>query len=83
MDRRIRQTEISDGRLITTIRVGPAYETRVLCGDYWNLFGRPYTILRYGIPFGPRMRSDLVIAAFMERALRGEPLNIDGDDDET
>ena len=35
--------------------------------------------LRYGIPFGPRMRSDLVVAAFLERALRGEPLRIDGD----
>ncbi len=53
--------------------------SEMLCGDYAHLFGRPYTILRYGIPFGPRMRSDLVIAAFMERALRGEPLNIDGD----
>ena len=39
----------------------------------------PYTVLRYGIPFGPRMRSDLVVAAFLERALRGEPLRIDGD----
>ncbi len=39
----------------------------------------PYTVLRYGIPFGPRMRSDLVVAAFLLRAMRGEPLRIDGD----
>ena len=51
----------------------------MLCADYANLYGRPYTVLRYGIPFGPRMRSDLVIAAFIERAMRGEPLKIDGD----
>ena len=51
----------------------------MFCRDYNTLFGRPFTILRYGIPFGPRMRSDLVIAAFMLRALRGEPLRIDGD----
>jgi UDP-glucose 4-epimerase len=51
----------------------------MLCRDYATLFGRPYTVLRYGIPFGPRMRSDLVIAAFLLRALRGEPLRIDGD----
>jgi UDP-glucose 4-epimerase len=51
----------------------------MLCRDYATLFGRPYTVLRYGIPFGPRMRSDLVVAAFIERALRGEPLRIDGD----
>ena len=44
----------------------------MFCADYANLFGRPYTVLRYGIPFGPRMRSDLVVAAFLERALRGE-----------
>ena len=51
----------------------------MFCADYANLFDRPYTVLRYGIPFGPRMRSDLVVAAFLERALRGEPLKIDGD----
>jgi UDP-glucose 4-epimerase len=51
----------------------------MFCADYATLYGRPYTVLRYGIPFGPRMRSDLVVAAFIERALRGEPLRIDGD----
>jgi UDP-glucose 4-epimerase len=51
----------------------------MFCRDYANLFGRPFTVLRYGIPFGPRMRPDLVIAAFMLRAMRGEPLRIDGD----
>ena len=51
----------------------------MFCRDYANLFGRPYTVLRYGIPFGPRMRSDLVVAAFMLRAMRGEALRIDGD----
>ena len=51
----------------------------MFCRDYANLFGRPYTVLRYGIPFGPRMRSDLVVAAFLVRAMRGEPLRIDGD----
>jgi UDP-glucose 4-epimerase len=51
----------------------------MFCADYANLYGRPYTVLRYGIPFGPRMRSDLVVAAFLERALRGEALRIDGD----
>ncbi len=51
----------------------------MFCRDYANLFGRPYTVLRYGIPFGPRMRSDLVVAAFLLRAMRGEALRIDGD----
>ena len=51
----------------------------MFCRDYATLFGRPYTVLRYGIPFGPRMRSDLVVAAFLVRAMRGEALRIDGD----
>lgn len=53
--------------------------SEMLCADYYTLYQRPYTVLRYGIPFGPRMRGRLVIAAFLERALLGEPLRIDGD----
>ncbi len=51
----------------------------MLCRDHHTLYGRPYTILRYGIPFGPYMRDRLVIAAFIKRALSGEALRIDGD----
>jgi UDP-glucose 4-epimerase len=45
----------------------------------FDLYGQPFTILRYGIPFGPRMRDELVIARFVRTALAGEPINIDGD----
>jgi UDP-glucose 4-epimerase len=51
----------------------------LLCRDYFTLYGRPYTVLRYGIPYGPRMRDNCVAAAFFKRAFRGEPLRIDGD----
>jgi UDP-glucose 4-epimerase len=51
----------------------------MMCRDYANLYKRPYTVLRYGIPYGPRMRDNLVIAAFIRRALQGEALKIDGD----
>lgn len=51
----------------------------LFCRDYHTLYGRPYTVLRYGIPYGPRMRDNLVIAAFIRKALQGEPLTIDGD----
>ena len=51
----------------------------MICRDYHTLYGRPYTVLRYGIPYGPRMRDNLVVAAFLRRALNGEPLTIDGD----
>ena len=65
------------------IYVSEKLAAEMFCRDYLHLYGRPYTVLRYGIPYGPRMRSDLVVAAFLERALRGEPLAIDGDGSQT
>lgn len=41
--------------------------------------GLPYTILRYDIPYGPRMRSNMAISIFVRRAMRGEPITIFGD----
>lgn len=51
----------------------------LLCHDYWELYKLPYTILRYGIPYGPRMRETLVIPIFLRKAFAGEPLTIAGD----
>jgi UDP-glucose 4-epimerase len=42
-------------------------------------FGLSYTILRYGIPYGPRMRPNMVIATFVSKAIRKEPVTIFGD----
>jgi UDP-glucose 4-epimerase len=42
-------------------------------------YGLPYTILRYDIPYGPRMRSNMAIAIFVRKAMRGEPISIFGD----
>ena len=39
----------------------------------------PYTILRFDIPYGPRMRTNMAIAAFVRRAMRKEPITIYGD----
>lgn len=41
--------------------------------------GLPYTILRYDIPYGPRMRANMAISIFVRRAMRGEPITIFGD----
>ncbi len=49
------------------------------CRDFLNLYGRAFTVLRLGIPYGPRMRASTVLAAFFRRALAGETLRIDGD----
>jgi UDP-glucose 4-epimerase len=49
------------------------------CKAYQELYGIDYTILRFGIPYGPRAREAAVIPAFVGRALRGEALTLAGD----
>ncbi|MDH6108317.1 UDP-glucose 4-epimerase [Kitasatospora sp. MAP12-15] len=51
--------------------------------SYHDLYGQHYTILRYGIPYGPRMRDELVIARFVQAALAGNPITIAGDGGQT
>lgn len=51
----------------------------LLFHDYQKLYGLPFTVLRYGIPYGPRMRDTLVIPIFIKKALRGEPMTVMGD----
>jgi UDP-glucose 4-epimerase len=49
------------------------------CRAYAELYGVETTIMRLGIPYGPRAREAAVIPAFVGRALGGEPLTIAGD----
>jgi UDP-glucose 4-epimerase len=49
------------------------------CHAYQKLYGQNFTILRYGIPYGPRARGGTVVANFVKRALSGESLTIFGD----
>jgi UDP-glucose 4-epimerase len=49
------------------------------CKAYQELYGIDYTILRFGIPYGPRAREAAVVPSFVGRALRGEPLTLAGD----
>ncbi|MBI2870411.1 MAG: NAD-dependent epimerase/dehydratase family protein [Candidatus Omnitrophica bacterium] len=51
----------------------------MLIHNYWQLYKQPFTILRYGIPYGPRGRDELVIPIFIRKALKGEPIVIQGD----
>lgn len=49
----------------------------------WNKhYGLPYTILRYDIPYGPRMRKNMAISIFAENATRKRPITIFGDGDQ-
>ncbi len=47
--------------------------------SYGELYGLEWTILRFGIPYGPRSRPTAVVAAFTAKALAGQPLTIAGD----
>jgi nucleoside-diphosphate-sugar epimerase len=49
---------------------------------YQQVFGLPYTILRPSALYGPRCVSRRVIQIFIEAALRGQKLRIDGDGSE-
>jgi UDP-glucose 4-epimerase len=63
---------------------GHIYTSSKIAGEmilhnYSDLYGQRSTILRYGIPYGPRMRKELVIPIFVGKALRSEPIVIQGD----
>ncbi len=49
------------------------------CTSYAELYDVPCTILRFGIPYGPRARPAAVVPIFVSKALKGEPLTIAGD----
>ncbi len=49
------------------------------CKAYSQMYKIPFTILRYGIPYGPRARPAAVIPIFVKKAMSGEPLTIAGD----
>jgi UDP-glucose 4-epimerase len=50
----------------------------MLMHSYQEMYGQEFTILRYGIPYGPRMRDALVVARFVRAARNGEPITIAG-----
>jgi len=49
------------------------------CKSYGNLYGLETTILRYGIPYGPRARDAAVVPTFVNKAYHGEPITLQGD----
>jgi UDP-glucose 4-epimerase len=51
----------------------------LFCLGSWNLYSVPYTIMRYGIPFGERGRPETVTPVFLRRILNEETITIHGD----
>jgi UDP-glucose 4-epimerase len=65
----------SAGHIYTSSKIS----SELIAHNYLELYGLPFTILRYGIPFGPRMREALVIPQVVRKALDGETITIHGD----
>jgi len=63
------------GHIYTSTKIA----AELFCHDYLQLYDQPFTILRYGIPYGPRMREELVIPIFLKKAFAHEPITIAGD----
>ena len=61
--------------LYTATKIASEY----YCQSYSKLYHLPVTILRYGIPYGPRARDGAVIPIFVRKAMKGEPLTLAGD----
>jgi UDP-glucose 4-epimerase len=64
----------SRGHLYTTSKLA----SELICKNYYNLYGLPYTILRYGTVYGPRSRDVDVISVFIRKALDSGRITING-----
>jgi nucleoside-diphosphate-sugar epimerase/UDP-N-acetylglucosamine:LPS N-acetylglucosamine transferase len=49
------------------------------CAGYGELYGLESTVLRFGIPYGPRARAAGVVAKFTDLSFEGKALTIAGD----
>ncbi|MFQ5977042.1 MAG: NAD-dependent epimerase/dehydratase family protein [Candidatus Heimdallarchaeota archaeon] len=61
------------------VYTGSKISAELLFYSFSKLYGINYTILRYGIPYGPRARTGTVITNFVRFALEGKALTILGD----
>lgn len=63
------------GHIYTSTKVA----AELLIHSYADMYELPFTILRYGVPYGPGMRAETVFARFVSEARAGEPLTVAGD----
>jgi UDP-glucose 4-epimerase len=77
------QGERSEDALVDLRSAGHVYVSTKLAAEllvhsYRQMYDLQATILRYGIPYGPRMRDALVVARFVRAAMAGQPITIAG-----
>lgn len=80
--------ELTEAVPIDLTRAGHIYVATKLAAElllhsYLAMYQQPFTILRYGIPYGPRMRDALVLARFVRAGLAGRPITIAGTGEQT
>jgi UDP-glucose 4-epimerase len=63
------------GHVYTSTKIA----AELLLHSYADLYDVPFTILRYGVPYGPGMRDETVFARFVQKAVAGDPLTVAGD----
>ncbi|PGL70168.1 NAD-dependent epimerase/dehydratase family protein [Bacillus sp. AFS055030] len=63
---------------MTHIYTSTKYIGEVLCENYCKGTEVNFTILRFGIPYGPRSRNGTVFYNFLKNALNGKPIQIHG-----
>lgn len=63
------------GHVYTTTKIA----SEMLAHDFYSLYGLNFTILRYGIPYGPGMWSGLVLKNWLDQVSQGKPITIYGD----
>jgi UDP-glucose 4-epimerase len=75
--------ELAEDFPVDLRRAGHVYVSTKLAAEllvhsYQEMYGQEFTILRYGIPYGPRMREELVVARFVQAVQEGRPITIAG-----
>ena len=77
------RSELKENDPFYSPKIGPFYSSskiaaELFCHEYSKEFAQPFTILRYGTPFGPRMREPLAVHSFITKVLANEPITIWG-----
>ena len=75
----LREDALVDTQLPAHLYTTSKIASELVIRSYDELYGVPFTILRYGVPFGPRMRDELVIPRFVRMALENQTITVDGD----
>ena len=65
----------SAGHIYTSSKI----TSELIAHNYNELYGTPFTILRFGDAYGTRMSEEFVIPRFVRQALNGETIKVHGD----